>query len=213
MLLAFFFVTCLMLCLMVIGYRQYMHTQRDPVAEATLFETRIDPPFVRPVVTRLEDGDLMIDAPVVHARLVGEILVLDIKSTSGRNPEGFELALTNFDKCWLTAEKYAYHPCKGHLLVGPQGPTTDRLLRRTARTHDIDLPNTAGERVQAFALEGVVTDPGDFRIEFQAHVPTGAPIHIAYDYAKASVHVRLHASIFAEVANLQPLKIRMEEEA
>lgn len=210
MIAAFFLLACILFSLCVIAFQHRRAGKEDPVKAATIFETRINPPFLRPVVTRLEDNDLKIDAPVVHARLVGDILVLDIKSNSGAKAEGFELAVTGFDMKYLKAEKYHFFPSEGHLLVGPQGACTDRLLQRAAKSHGLDLPSSAGTHVQAFAIEGIVTDPGDFRVEIQAILPSGAPLHIAYDYARASVHARVHASAFNTQVNFQPLGVKLE---
>lgn len=210
MIIAFFLLSCVLFSLCVVAFQHFRAGQVDPVAAATIFETRINPPFLRPVVTRLEDNDLKIDAPVVHARLVGEILVLDIKSNSGLKAEGFELAVTGFKMKYLKADKYHFFPSEGHVLIGPQGACTDRLLQRTAQSHGLNLPLTGGSHVQAFAIEGIVTDPGDFRVEIQAILPSGAPLHIAYDYARASVHARVHASAFNTQENFQPLGVKME---
>ena len=207
---AFFFVACLLFALIAVGYRHWRSATADPIAAATLFETRLDPPFVRPVVTRMEDGDLVVEAPVVHARLVGEILVLDVKSHSGKRAEGFELAITGFRADFLEAGAYHYHDIEGHLLFGPQGGTTDRLLARAARRHDLVLPATAGTNVQAFGVAGVVTDPGDFSVEIQAVLPSGAPLHVAYDYAQAKVHARVPASALTARENYRPLSVRLE---
>ncbi len=209
MIIAFFFLACCLCLLCVLAYQHLRASQRDPIAAATIFESRIDPPFLRPVVTRLDEGDLLINAPVIHARLVGEILVLDIKSNSGSRAEGFELAVTGFKANYLDAAKYHFHAGEGHLLIGPQGEPTNRLLQRTASLHGINLPSSAGAIVQAFPVNGIVTDPGDFRVEIQATLPSGAPLHIAYDYAKASIHARVHASALSLQQNFQPLGVQL----
>ena len=211
MLLTFFFVACLTCFLVVLLVQHLRKPAVDQVAASTIFETRIDPPFLRPVVTRLEDGDLLIEAPVVHARLVNEILVLDIKSNSAKNAEGFELAITGFKPEYLAAEKYHYFPSvEGHVLVGPQGDPTNRLLERTAKLHDLELPSEGGSYVQAYTIDGIVTDPGDFRVEVQATLPSGAPLLISYDYAKATVNARVPASALHTSENYRPLGVRLE---
>jgi len=175
-----------------------------------VFETRIDPPFLRPVVTRMENNDLLLDAPVVHARLAGSILVLDVKSGSNKNAEGFEIAITNFDPNWINAKSYKFHETESKILVGPQGDITNRLLERTADQHNLELPEDAGRYVQVYDVDGVVTDPGDFRLEVQATLPNGAPLHVAYDYSSASVHIRVPASALRAEANYSPLGVKLK---
>ena len=175
-----------------------------------LFETRIEPPFLRPVVTRLHGGELTVEAPVVHARLASDILVLDVKSGSNSRAEGFEIAITEFDPTWLDAAGYNFHAARGHLLVGPQGEITDRLLRRAAREHELALPTTGGNYVQIFELEGIVTDPAEFTVEFQGRLPSGEPVTAAYEYASATVHLTAPAAALTREDNYQPLGVKLQ---
>jgi len=194
----------------VISFQRSRARKAVEVDSTCVFETRIEPPFLRPVVTKMENDDLLLDAPVVHARLSGSILVLDLKSGSNKTAEGFEIAITDFNPAWINAKNYQFHESESRILVGPQGDITNRLLERTAAQHDLVLPEDAGRYVQVFDVDGVVTDPGDFRVEIQATLPNGAPLHIAYDYSNASVHVRVPASALKAEANYSPLGVKLK---
>ena len=183
--------------------------QTSASTEACLFETKIDPPFLRPIVTRLQNEDLLINAPVVHAKLTRDILVLDIKSGSHANAEGFEIALTEFNPEWLKTNHYRYHETVGKVLVGPQGDITNRLLQRTATQHNLQLPESSGHLVQAFQATGVVTDPAEFLVKVEAELPCGACIQLAYDYAAASLHIQVPANAFGKPENFQPLGVQL----
>lgn len=194
----------------VISFQRRRARRVVKVDSTCVFETRIDPPFLRPVVTRMENDDLLLDAPVVHAKLSGTILVLDIKSGSNKNAEGFEVAITNFNLNWINAKSYKFHETESQILIGPQGDITNRLLERTANQHDLELPEDAGRYVQVYKVDGIVTDPGDFRVEVQATLPNGAPLHVAYDYSNASVHIRVPASALKAEANYSPLGVKLK---
>ncbi|MFK8057492.1 MAG: hypothetical protein AB8F78_15310 [Saprospiraceae bacterium] len=176
---------------------------------ACVFETRIDPPFLRPVVSRMENDDLLMDAPVVHARLAGSILVLDIKSGSNKSAEGFEIAITEFNPSWINAKSYGFHETESKVLVGPQGDLTNRLLERTANQHNLMLPEDAGRYVQVYDVDGVVTDPGEFRVEIQATLPNGDQLNVSYDYSNATINIRVPASALKAEANYQPLGVKL----
>ena len=205
------FLTATLLALTyVISFQRRRARQVVKVDNACVFETHIDPPFLRPVVTRLENNDLLLDAPVVHARLTGTILVLDIKSGSNKSAEGFEIAITDFKPEWINAKSYKFNETDSKILIGPQGDITNRLLERTANQHNLDLPEDAGRYVQVFDVDGIVTDPADFRIEIQATLPNGSPLHIAYDYSGASVHVRVAAAALKSEVNYSPLGVKLK---
>lgn len=207
-----FLLAAVMLTALAIGYANYRGSRRRDAAGdgvEVLFEARLDPPFLRPVVTRQAGGDLVVEAPVVHARLVRDILVLDVKSDSGPRPEGFEVAITGFEAAWLDAKAYRHHAGAGHILLGPQGEMTDRLLRRAAERHRLHLPTRAGKYVQAYELEGVVTDPAEFSVEARALLPSGETFVVAYDYAGATVRARIPAGAFAVADNYSALAVEM----
>lgn len=206
-----FFLAAVMCAALAFGYANYRRSRLDLAGQGVevLFEARIDPPFMRPVVTRQHDGDLLVEAPVVHARLVRDILVLDVKSDSGPRPEGFEIAVTGFDVDWLHAPAYGHHTVSGHLLFGPQGEMTDRLLRRAASVHDLDLPDHSGKYVQAYELRGVVTDPVEFRVEARAQLPSGQSFTVAYDYASATLRATVPTAAFAAAENYAALAVEM----
>ncbi len=205
------FLTATLLALAyVISFQRRRARQVVTVDDTCVFETRIEPPFLRPVVTRLENDDLLLDAPVVHARLSGTILVLDIKSGSNKSAEGFEIAITDFKPTWINAKSYKFNETDSKILIGPQGDITNRLLERTANLHNLDLPEDAGRYVQVFDVDGVVTDPADFRIEVQATLPNGAPLIVSYDYSSASVNVRVPASALKAEANYSPLGVKLK---
>ena len=205
------FLTAALLALTyVISFQRSRARKVVEIDNTSVFETRIAPPFLRPVVTRMENDDLLLDAPVVHARLAGTILVLDIKSGSNKSAEGFEVAVTNFNPNWINAKSYKFHETESKILIGPQGDITNRLLERTATQHDLELPEDAGRYVQVYDVDGVVTDPGDFCVEIQATLPNGAPLHIAYDYSSASVHIRVPASALKAEANYSPLGVKLK---
>jgi len=196
----------------VISFQQRRSRKAVEVDSTCVFETRIDPPFLRPVVTKMENDDLLLDAPVVHARLTGSILVLDLKSGSNKNAEGFEIAITDFNPAWINAKNYKFHESESRILIGPQGDITNRLLKRTAAEHKLVLPTDAGRYVQVFDVDGLVTDPGDFRVEIQATLSNGAPLHIAYDYSNGSVPVRVPASDLNAEATFCPLCVSFKQE-
>lgn len=207
-----FLLAAVMCAALAIGYANYRRTLL-PSTEASgvdvLFERRTEPPFLRPVVTRERGGDLVVEAPVVHARLVRDILVLDVKSDSGARPEGFELAVTGFDPTWLTAAAYRHHAVDGHVLLGPQGEMTDRLLRRAADLHGLGIPTRAGKYVQAYELVGVVTDPAESTLRARVALPSGATFELAYDYARATVLATVPAGAFAVAENYSALAVEM----
>jgi hypothetical protein len=205
------FLTATLLALAyVISFQRRRARQVVKVDDACVFETRIDPPFLRPVVTRMENDDLLLDAPVVHARLAGTILVLDIKSGSNKSAEGFEIAITDFKPEWINATSYKFNESDSKILIGPQGDITNRLLERTANQHNLDLPEDAGRYVQVFDVDGVVTDLGDFRIEVQATLPNGSQLLVSYDYSSASINVRVPASALKAEANYSPLGVKLK---
>lgn len=206
-----FFLAATMCAALAFGYANYRRSRAELAGQGVevLFETRIDPPFLRPVVTRQQDGNLLVEAPVVHARLVRDILVLDVKSDSGPRPEGFEVALTGFDVEWLHAPAYAHHAAEGHVLLGPQGEMTDRLLRRAASLHDLALPSDSGKYVQAYELSGVVTDPAEFTVEARAKLPAGETFVVAYDYASATLRATVPATAFEAAENYSALAVEL----
>ena len=206
-----FLLAAVMCAALAFGYANYRRSRVEYAGRGVevLFETRIDPPFLRPVVTRQQDGALLVEAPVVHARLVRDILVLDVKSDSGPRPEGFEIAVTGFDAAWLHAPAYGHHGVVGHLLFGPQGEMTDRLLRRAACAHDLELPSHGGKYVQAYELSGVVTDPAEFQVEASARLPSGQTITVAYDYASATLRATVPTAAFAAAENYAALAVEM----
>ena len=211
MIVAFFLLTCVLLTAVVMAVQHLRARRVDPLAAATLFETREDPPFLRPVVSRHVDGHLVLDAPIVHARLVNGILVLDVKSNAAGRAEGFEVAVTGFDASWLEASGYGYvEPAEAYVLVGPQGAPTDHLLRRVARSHDVKLPASAGAHVQAFEVISVVVDPAEFRVKVEAQLPGGETFAVAYDYAAGMLRGEVAAAVFAEGSNAQRLAVRLD---
>ncbi len=205
-------VTALSLALVVlagIAYLLYRRMQRGGGGATTLFEASDPAAAERAVLTELDNGDLLIEAPVVHARLASGILVLDVKSEAQNYPEGFELALTEFDPGWLRAGGYGYHAAEGHVLLGPQGDISNRLLRRTARRHALDLPADAGDYVQAYPVQGVTTDPGDFCVHAHVNLPSGAVLNLRYDYAAATLRARVPASALSSLVNYQALGLSL----
>lgn len=175
-----------------------------------LFETRELPPFARPVTTRLAAGRIDVVAPVVHARLLGGILVLDVKAEGPHGTEGFELAVTGFRAGWLDAPGYRhYEASECALLVGPQGEVTERLLGRVADEHAVALPTSARPVVQAYAVSGVTTDPADDCLRVDAVLPDGTELSLAYDYAAAQVRAQVPVDVFAAGANYAPLAVEL----
>lgn len=207
------FVLLTALALAATVYYQHRRAARVALGAATvLFESADPAAEARPVTTRLAGGDLLVEAPVVFGRLAAGILVLEIKSQAQGEAEGFELALTAFDPAWLRAKRYGYTaaPEGMHLLVGPQGVVSDRLLQRTAREHGLDLPRSAGDYVQAYPVQGVTTDPADHCLHAHASLPSGAVLNLSYDYAAATLRVRVPAGELTTTDNYQALGVRME---
>ena len=206
---AFAFFSLALVCVFAVVVFQQYRSEAAAQQPEVLFETRSEPPFVRAIVAEAEADTLHLTAPVVHARLVAGILVLDVKSEHLGRDEGFEIAITEFDVAWLSAEAYKYHEAGGHLLVGPQGQLTDSLLGRVASENGLDLPSSAGSYVQAFKINGVVTDPNDFMVSVEATLPDGTTLEIGYDYASATVYGRVPTAALHAEGNYQPLQMQM----
>ena len=208
---AFFTATflCCAVALAFVHYRRERAVRAGGAGVNIVFEARLDPPFDRPIVTHADGETLHVEAPVVHARLVRDILVIDVKSDARSQTEGFEVAITGFEAKWLDATAYRHHSVGGHVLLGPQGELTNRLLRRAGAEHDLDLPERAGKYVQAYELAGVVTDPAEFTIEARALLPSGDTFVVAYDYASATVRGRIPTSAFSLATNYSALAVEM----
>ena len=187
-------------------HRASRPTEREPVV---LFETRLDPPYKRPVFTAKSASLLHLEAPVVHARLASDILFLDVQSDAGGEHVGFELAIANVPLEWLRSERYQYLEPEAQLLFGPRGAATERLLERAARRHGLTLPASAGKHVHAYEIASVVIDPAEDTLRFDAVLPDGGVLKVSYDYARASVTANVPVAALANAENAQPLGIRI----
>ena len=174
-----------------------------------LFETRIDPPYLRPVFTARGEHDFHLDASVVHARLLSGVLHLTLRSDAGGEAVGFEVAITNVELDWLRGESYRYFTPECQLLVGPLPQLSDRFIERTARLHDLDVPEGGLRHVQAYAVTAVICDPADDSIRVEVDLPDGRAIRLTYDYAAATVHATLPTAALVNPENVQPLALRV----
>ncbi len=174
-----------------------------------LFETRLDQPYLRPIFTARSNAFLHLEAPVVHARLASDILFLDVQTEVGGQAMGFELAITNVPLKWLRSQRYEYIRPESQLLFGPRGEATERLMARVSHAHDLDLPDSAGKHVHAYEISGVICDPAEDTLRFEATLPDGEVLKIAYDYASASLSGTVPVAALGKAVNAQPLGIRI----
>lgn len=174
-----------------------------------LFETRVNPPFQRPIFTARSNAYLHLEAPVVHARLASDILFLDIQTEVGGQPMGFGLAITNVPLKWLRSQRYAYLRPESQLLFGPRGEATERLMARVSTAHDLDLPDSVGKHVHAYEVTSVICDPAEDTLRFEATLPDGQTLKISYDYASASLSGNVPVAALGNIVNAQPLGIRI----
>ena len=174
-----------------------------------LFETQIDPPYLRPVFTARTERELLLDAPVVHARLASGVLHLTIRSDAGGEAVGFEVAITNVELDWLRGECYRCFSPEAQVLVGPLPGLTERLVARVARAHD--LPADAGipRHVQAYPVSTVTCDPAEDTLRVEVALPGGGHLRLAYDYAAATVAATFPTAALANPANRQTLAVRV----
>ena len=194
---------------LVIAYWHHRTAVPREKEAVVLFETRQDAPYQRPVFTAKSASLLHVEAPVVHARLATDILFLDCQSSAGGEHVGFELAVANFPLEWLELERYQYLEPEAQLLIGPRGTSTERLLRRASRRHDLTLPASAGKHVHAYEIASVVVDPGEDTIRFDAILPDGGVLRVSYDHARASISANVPVEALAKAENAQPLGIRL----
>lgn len=178
-------------------------------APVVLFETRAEQPYQRPVFTAKSSSLLHLEAPVVHARLATDILFLEVQSQAGGEDVGFELAIANFPLAWLESDRYEYLEPEAQLLFGPRGIPTERLLRRAAKRHGLELPATAGKHVHAYEIASVVIDPAEDAIRFTAVLPDGGVLNVSYDHLRATVTANFPVEALARAENAQPLGIRI----
>ena len=207
-----FFLFLLSIASIVYGFVKLYERRanRQPEYEVQ-FEAKTELPHDRPLITSCSEGGLLkIEAPVIHARLVSEILVLDVKSGMGEAAIGLEIAVTEFDLNWLDASSYKHHESLGQLLIGPQGDLTDRLLHHISKRHGIDLPASAGSYVQAFPIASVVTDPAEFSVHITAILPSGEDLRLSYDYAGSVASAGVMTTALKAETNYSPLQVTLE---
>ena len=148
------------------------HEQRPLV----LFETRLDPPYLRPMFTATSARQFFLDAPVSHARLASEVLHLTLRSDAGRQAVGFEVAITNVQLDWLRGHTYRNFSPECQLLLGPLPELTQRFIERTMHLHDLHHPTAAtaqGQGVQAYPITSVNCDPAEDKLRVVAELPDG----------------------------------------
>lgn len=186
--------------------RAQQQTEKQAVV---LFETRLDPPYLRPVFTARGERDFHVDAPVTHARLISGVLHLTLRSDAGGDSVGFEIAITNVELDWLRGESYRYLTPECQLLVGPLPGLSERLIARTAQLHDLDVPAAAPRHVQAYAVSAIICDPADDTLRVEVNLPDGRSIRLAYDYVAATVLATLPTAALFNAENVQPLTVRL----
>lgn len=194
---------------LALAYQRRGGTAARERAATVLFETRAEQPYQRPVFTAMSSALLHLEAPVVHARLASDILFLEVCSEVGGERVGFELAIANFPASWLASERYAYLEPEAQLLFGPRGASTERLLRRAAERHGLDLPAAAGKHVHAYEIASVVLDPAEDAVRLTAVLPDGGLLNVSYDHARASLTANAPTEALAKAENAQPLGIRI----
>ncbi len=206
LLILFAFVLSLVAIVVLKGRRAQTNRELDAVV---LFETRIDPPYFRPLFTSSSERDFRLDAPVVHAKLASGVLHLKLQSDAGGEAVGFEVAITNVDLDWLRGETYRNFSPDSQLLIGPLPYLTQRLLHRCAEAHDLPYEGIAMRHVQAYSISAVICDPAEDCLRIEVQLPDGHMLRLAYDYAAASVRAALPTAALVDPANVQPLAIRV----
>lgn len=204
-------IVCTLFLLATIIFVGITHSKmKEEVQPEVIFEAIEEPPYDRAVNAALKGGDLYLEVPVVQARLINDILVLDVKSEINEL-EGFEVAITNFDKAWLNASSYACHNVYCNVLLGPQGEATSRLINNVQDQIDKKLNLEVGKLVQAFSVSTIITDPADFCINLEANMPNGDTFTLKYNYATQTIDgtVALRSLMVAE--NYSPLALALED--